>query len=161
MGALGTTKGKRSTASKKEPPAGFASAEEFRKVLDELFSDVDADPNAGPQLRAVHVPQRFIFPDVNLVLNVGPVEEDKGDHCLRWKFDDRIDWKPAFTLEMDSDVANRYLQGRENLAIAIARGRIRASTNARAAISFLPVSKALIVHYTRIVERSYPQLKVS
>ena len=153
MGALGLKE------EKTRQKAGFASAGQMREILDRLLTDVDNDPAAGPRLRATHVPQRFVFPDVGLVLNIAPAPESDTPHFLRWAFDDDVDWKPALTLEMNSEVANRYLQGRENIAIAIARRQIRASCNARAALSFLPASGGLIERYTKIIERSYPELK--
>ena len=77
--------------------------------------------------------------------------------CLRWSFSDEVDWTPALTLEMDSAVANRYLQGRVNFAIAVARGEIRVScAEAAAPIAFLPVSAGLIARYRAIVEADYP-----
>ena len=59
-------------------------------------------------------------------------------------------------MEMDSAVANRYLQGEENLAIAVARGRIKVSCKTRAALHFLPMSRDLIGAYSGLVERDYP-----
>lgn len=138
----------------------FASATELREVLDELLSAVDADPVAGPRLRNAKVAHRFLFPDMNVVLNVNGLDE--GPHCLQWEFSDDIDWKPQLTFEMDSPVANRYLQGEENLAIALARRRIRLTGfKARAALEFLPTSGRLIEHYRRIVARDYPHLNLS
>jgi hypothetical protein len=153
MGALGLKE------EQTRPKARFASAAQMREILNRLLTDVDSDPAVGPRLRETHVRQRFVFPDVGLVLNVAPARESDAPHFLRWAFDDKVDWKPALTLEMDSEVANRYLQGRENIAIAIARRQIRASCNARAALSFLPASQGLIERYTKIIERSYPELK--
>jgi hypothetical protein len=155
MGAPGVQKAER--AARPEPKRCFASAAEMKEVLERLLKEIDEDPTVGPQLRSIRVSQRYVFPDIGVVLNIAPAESDS-DHCLRWSFDDDVEWKPALTLEMDSDVANRYLQGRENLAIAIARRRIRASANARAALTYLPVSQGLIDRYKAIVERFYPQL---
>jgi len=135
----------------------FRSAAELREVLERLLSEVDGDPEVGPRLRSARVPHRFVFPDVGVVLNV--TASERGEHCLRWKFSEEVEWTPALTLEMDSAVANRYLQGEENLAIAIARGRIHlACEGARAALSFLPVSRALFGRYRAIVERDFPHL---
>jgi hypothetical protein len=129
-------------------------------VLDRLLTEIDQDPVIGPRLRSARVPHRFVLTDVGIVLNVTSSEQD--EHCLRWEFSDEIDWKPALTLEMESPVANRYLQGQENLAIAVARGRIRVSSiDARAALSFLPVSAALFARYREMVERDYPHLALS
>ena len=97
---------------------------------------------------------------MDIVLNVNGLEE--GPRCLQWEFSDGISWKPQLTFEMDSPVANRYLQGEENLAIALARRRIRLTGfKARAALEFLPTSGRLIEHYRRIVAKDYSHLKLS
>ena len=137
----------------------FESAAELSEILDRLLHAVDSDPVSGPRLRNAKVAHRFLFPDLDVVLNVNGVDED--DHCLQWKFSEDIDWKPQLTFEMDSPVANRYLQGEENLAIALARRRIRLSGfKARAALEFLPNSGRLVEHYRRIVADDYPHLKL-
>ncbi len=107
--------------------APFTSPQEFRRIFDELFMLLSRDRDAGPRLRARHCPQRYVFPDVGLVLNVRDADEKrakKGDH-LQWVWgDSRRAWAPKVTLEMTSEVANRYFQGKENVALAAARGRI-------------------------------------
>jgi hypothetical protein len=144
----------------REPGPPFHSAAELREILDRLLDEIDADPEIGPRLRSARVPHRFVFPDLDVVLNVTGSEQ--GGHCLRWSFSDEIDWKPALTLEMDSAVANRFLQGRENLAIAIARGTIHVDCGeARAALSFLPVSRSLIERYRGLVRRDFPHLALA
>ena len=146
------------TAPATAEPA-FKSAAELQEVLDALLTAVDADPEAGPRLRNAKVAHRFLFPDVDVVLNVNGIED--GPHCLQWQFSEGIDWKPQLTFEMESPVANRYLQGEENLAIALARRRIRLTGfKARAALEFLPTSGRLVEHYRRIVTESYPHLKI-
>ena len=60
---------------------------------------------------------------------------------------------------MDSEVGNRFLQGRENPAIALVRGRMRASTaDAGAALRFFPAAKPLFKHYRQLIERDHPRL---
>jgi hypothetical protein len=102
------------------------------------------------------VSYRYVFTDVGLALNVTSAGAE--DKCVRWSFDEAPQWKPTVTLEMSSEVANRYLQGRENLAIAIARGMIRASCDVRAALNLLPISTQLSACYREVLERDYPQL---
>jgi len=108
--------------------APFTSPEEFRRVFDELFSLLSQDRETGPLLREKRTPQRFVFPDVGLVLNVRDADEKrarKGEHLV-WQWGDgRGRWEPKVTLEMTAEVANRYFQGRENIPLAVARGRIR------------------------------------
>ena len=48
----------------------FASSKEFREVMDKTFSLMSEDPAMGPKLRDADVPQRFEFPDVDLVMNI-------------------------------------------------------------------------------------------
>jgi hypothetical protein len=136
--------------------ACFKSAAEMREVLDRLFTAIDSDKVVGPRLRSTRVPHRFVYPDLAVVCNVAGSEKD--EHCIRWSFSDDIDWTPALTLEMNSEVANRYLQGRENLAIAMARRQIVCRGNARAALNFLPASPALIGCYRSIIERDFRHL---
>ena len=146
-------------ASPQVAEPAFRSAAELEEILDRLLTAVDSDPEAGPRLRNAHVAHRFVYPDLDIVMNVNGV--DDGPRCLQWEFSDDISWKPQLTFEMDSRVANRYLQGEENLAIALARRRIRLSGfKARAALEFLPTSGRLIQHYRRIVAEDYPHLKL-
>jgi hypothetical protein len=42
-----------------------------------------------------------------------------------WIFDGEADWEPRLVLQMDAETANAYLQGRQSLAIALARQRTR------------------------------------
>lgn len=156
----GTTATQPGTTEAAEEIAGFRSAAEMREVLDRLLNEIDGDPEVGPRIRSTGVPHRFEFPDLDVVLNITASEE--GPHCLRWTFSDQIEWKPALTLRMDSAIANRYLQGEENLAIAIARGRIRiACERTRAALTLLPVNTAVFLRYRRMIERDFPHLALS
>ena len=59
---------------------------------------------------------------------------------------------------MSADIANRYLQGRESLAIAIARGQVRSRGEARAALRYLPAARLICEPYRRVIEADYPDL---
>jgi hypothetical protein len=137
----------------------FASAAELQEVLTRVLSEIDRGSALGAELRSAHASYRYAFTDVGLVLNVTHVEE--GDHCIRWSFSDGVDWDPALALEMSSDVANRFLQGRENLAIAVTRGRIRCSSDVRAALRLLPILRHFGECYRGVIERDYPHLLLS
>jgi hypothetical protein len=139
-------------------PAAKLSEAELGAVLDEVLADVDADTKAGSLLRAAGLRVRFRFPDLGMVLNVAP--SDEPGHHLRWTFSDQEDWEPKLELVMNSDVANAYLQGRENLAIAIARGRVRASGDTRCALLYLPALRLVVDSYRRQVRAEHPHLAV-
>ena len=59
---------------------------------------------------------------------------------------------------MSAEVANRYLQGRESLAIAIARGQVRCRGGSRAALPYLPAARLICEPYRRVVEAEFPDL---
>lgn len=136
--------------------ASATAAAEFRSVLDDVLTETDADDQAGPLLRAAGLRIRFEFPDLRLVLSLAATEE--GDHHLTWRFSDDVDWKPKLTLRMDSNVANAYLQGKESLAIAIARGRVKAKGDTRSALVYIPALRLLVASYRRLVTQEHPHL---
>jgi hypothetical protein len=145
-------------ASKIPKEASFRSAKELRKILDEVMRELDADPEAGARFRAAAAPLRIEFTDLRLALNVS--RADRGGH-LDWNFAKRARSKPKLSLSMESGFANRLLQGRENPAIAIARGRLHTRVaDAGAALRFFPAAKPLFVHYRELVAEEYPHLAV-
>ena len=117
---------------------------------------VEDDDTAGTLVRATSMRLRLEITDRSLVLNLAPSEEP--ERKLRWAFDADIDWEPKLRIWMDSATANRYLQGRESLAIAIARGRVRCEGDARAALLYVPAMRFLIEPYRRLVKERYPDL---
>ena len=137
----------------------YRSTAELREVLDRVLRTLDEDQTMGPSLRAAGLRIRFQFPDRGVVLNLASAEES--DHHIRWEFSDRIDWQPKFHLTMDSPVANRYLQGEESLAIAIARGEVRYEGASRVALSYVPAGRLICRVYRDIVRRHYPHLLVT
>jgi hypothetical protein len=139
--------------------AEFGSAKEFRTVMDEVFSMMSSDPEMGPKLREADVPQRFEFTDVDLVVNIRAAEDGE-DGNLHWEWSDDVDWEPRVKMAMSSETANKYFQGKENVAVAIARRRIKSGGDVKAALSLIPITKPIYARYRDLVEREYPHLKV-
>ena len=135
----------------------YRSAKEFREVMDQTFRMMSEDPEMGPGLREADVPQRFEFEDLDLVVNIraGGADEDAN---LYWEWTDDVPWEPKVKMKMGSETANRYFQGRENIAIAIARRRIKTSGDVRAALSLVPITKPVYERYRALVEDAYPHL---
>src|SRR5919206_1147188 len=138
--------------------AEFASPREFKQVIDRVFEMMSDDPDMGPKLRDADVPQRFEFPDVDMVVNIRAAEGGE-DGCLHWEWSDDVDWDPKVRMEMSSETANRYFQGKENVAIAIARRRIKTGGDVKAALSLIPITKPVFPRYREMVEDEYPHLK--
>lgn len=137
----------------------FASPEEFREVLDALFTMMSEDPEVGPKLRAADVSQRFEFYDLELVLNVRPAHDDEAG-TLHWEWRSEVAWEPKLRMKMSSETANRYFQGEENVAMAIARRRIRAAGDVRAAFTLIPLTKPFYARHREAVASKYPHLAV-
>jgi hypothetical protein len=131
---------------------------EFRAALDEALTLADADERVGPLIRAAGLRMRFEFPDASMVLNLAAAS---GARHIRWSFSDDGDWDPKLELTMSSAVANRYLQGRESLAIAIARGQVRFVGESRVAVLYLPATRLLCEPYRKVIARGHPGLVVS
>jgi hypothetical protein len=139
--------------------AEFSSPKEFRAVMDRVFSMMDEDAAMGPALRDADVPQRFEFSDVDMVVNIRAAEAGE-DGNLHWEWTDDVDWEPKVRMTMSSETANRYFQGKENVAMAIARRRIKAGGDVKAALSLIPITKPIYARYQALVEAEYPHLRV-
>jgi putative sterol carrier protein len=137
---------------------GFKSSKEFREVMDRVFDLMSTDADMGPKLREAETPQRFEFPDLDLVVNVTYRDDETDGQNLKWEWSDEVGWEPDVKMEMDSEVANRYFQGKENIAMAIARRRIKTSGNVKKALAIVPITKPVFQQYREMLEREYPHL---
>ena len=139
--------------------AEFRSSEEFRTVMDRVFSMMSEDPEMGPKLRDADVPMRYEFTDVDLVANIRAATDDE-DGNLHWEWTDDVAWEPKVKMAMSSETANRYFQGKENVAVALARRRIKSGGDVKAALSLIPITKPVYGRYRALVEEEYPHLVV-
>ena len=135
----------------------FKSTKEFREVMDRTFAIMDEDPTMGPKLRDADEPQRFEFSDLDLVLNVRAARSGEEGN-LHWEWTDDVDWDPKVKMTMSSETANKYFQGKENVAMAIARRRIKTGGDVKAALALIPITKPLYGMYREMVADEYPHL---
>ncbi len=136
----------------------FHSPQEFREVMDRAFALMRDDPDIGPKLRAADTPQRFEFTDLEMVVNIRAGRQ--GEPNLAWEWSDDVSWEPKVKMAMSSDTANSYFQGKENIAIAIARRRIKAGGDVKAALAIIPLTKPLFPRYREMISADYPHLEV-
>ena len=116
----------------------------------------DADERIGPLLRATGLAMRFDFPDAGI--DAARRRRARTSTTSSWSFAEAPEWQPKLELEMSAEVANRYLQGSESLAIAIARGQVRCRGESRAALLYLPAARLICEPYRRVVEADFPDL---
>ena len=139
--------------------AEFSGPKEFRAVMDRVFTLMSEDSDMGPKLRDADVPQRFEFEDVDMVVNIRAAREGE-DGCLHWEWTDDVDWEPRVRMEMSSSTANKYFQGKENIAMAIARRRIKTGGDVKAALALIPITKPVYARFRAVVDAEYPHLAV-
>lgn len=135
--------------------AAFKSKKEFIEVMDKLFTLMSTDPKVGPKLAVARVPQRWEFTDLGLVLHATYADQKaaKKGHFLKWVWgDEKCDWDPDVEMKMKSDVANKYFQGKENVPLAVASGRIRTKGNFAKALKLIPITKPIYPKYRRMLE---------
>jgi len=137
----------------------FESAKELREVIDAVFTMMDADSEMGPKLRDADTPQQFEFSDFDVVVNIRAATDDEEGN-LYWEWSDDVDWEPKVRMTMSSEVANRYFQGKENVAMAVARRRIKTGGDMKAALDLIPVTKPIYALYREYLEREKPHLLV-
>ena len=137
--------------------SAFRSPDEFVEVMNRTFTLMSEDPEMGPRLREADTPQRFEFTDLEMVVNIRAGRPGEGN--LAWEWSDDIHWEPKVKMSMTSETANRYFQGKENVAIAIARRRIKAGGDVKAALQIIPITKPLFGHYREMIAADYPHLE--
>ena len=128
-------------------------------MIDRVFTMMSEDPSMGPQLRKADVPQRFEFDDLDLVVNIRAAQAGETTN-LHWEWTDDVDWSPKVRMKMSSEVANRYFQGKENVALAIARRRIKTGGDIKAALALIPITKPVFAQYRDMLAAEYPHLQV-
>ena len=127
-------------------------------MMDWIFTTMSEDPDMGPKLKEADTPQRFEFSDLDLVVNIRATRgEEEGN--LLWQWTDEVDWEPKVRMTMSSETANKYFQGKENIAMAIARRKIKAGGDVKAALALIPITKPVYAQYRAVVEAEYPHLK--
>lgn len=134
-------------------PSAKPSATAFRAAVERAFELADSDEDIGPAICAANPRLRFEFTDAKLAFNVWAGDDGR----LHWKFGD-VEWTPKLTLAMSIATANRYLQGDESLAVAIAHGEVEVRGATRAALRYLPATQMLREPYRRVVADDYPEL---
>jgi hypothetical protein len=137
----------------------FDSPKQFKAVMDRVFGMMDDDPQMGPQLRDADVPMRYEFEDVDLVVNIRAARAGE-DGNLHWEWTDDVDWEPRVKMAMSAETANKYFQGKENVAMAIARRRIKSGGDVKAALALMPITKPVFARYRTMLEEEYPHLVV-
>ena len=128
----------------------FESEEQFKQVIEQIFQLMNDHPEVGPRLKRARAPHRFEFTDYGLQFDVTYTSDDEAEagRHLKWTWNGAgCDWEPMILLKMPSDVANRYFQGKEKIAMAVATGRIKVRGPLPKLLELGPITKPVHAVY--------------
>jgi hypothetical protein len=140
----------------------FTSEAEFKKVFEQIFVLMDKHPEVGKNLRDAKAPHKFQITDLGLEFHVtyADAAAAKKGHCLKWQWGEP-DWEPMISLAMTSDVANRFFQGKENVATAVLLGRVKLKGPMSKILELAPVTRPIHpVYRSWLEEKGYDHLVV-
>ena len=131
----------------------FTDEQEFKKVFEHIFVLMNQHPSVGKTLAEARAPHRFVISDFGLEFHVtyaDAAEAAKG-RPLKWQWG-TPDWEPLITLTMNADVANRFFQGKENIATAVMLGRVKLKGPMSKILELAPVTKPIQPVYRQWLE---------
>ncbi|WP_320671814.1 SCP2 sterol-binding domain-containing protein [Patulibacter defluvii] len=124
--------------------AFFKDADEVYQYIGGVFRQASEHPEAGPKLRASNVVMQVYYtdPDSSLTIRMSdPMEVvDGGDEP---DADVKL-WMPA-------DIADKYWRGEYNLAVGLAKGKVKARGPVSKILKLVPVTKPLFPLYRDLV----------
>ena len=124
---------------------GFTSAAEVVKYIGGIFEAAFQDDELSQKLRDTGVVLKFDLsdPETDLVVDManGVVREGEGNLTI------------GATMTMAADVANAYWQGKENLPLAMAKGKIKVSGEIATLLRVAPLSQKLFPTYIERLRR--------
>lgn len=118
----------------------FKDAGEVRKYIGGIFEQAFADPEIGPKLAATGVVLGFDFsePDTFLVIDAPAGAVKLGQESFL---------EATATMRMSADTGNAYWQGKVNLPIAMAKGKIKIGGNVASMLKLAPLASKLYPVY--------------
>lgn len=131
----------------------FKNEAEFKKIFEHIFVLMNQHPEVGKTLRDAKAPHKFDITDFGLEFHVtyADAAAEKKGKFLRWQWG-APDWDPMITLIMTSDVANRFFQGKENIATAVMFGRVKLKGPMTKILELAPVTRPIHSVYRKWLE---------
>ncbi len=117
----------------------FKDSDEATKYIAGIFEEAVADESIGDQLAASGVVLQLNCSDPDIQITVDmPNKKVVSGSC---------DLSPTVAMSMTSDMANRFWQGKLNLAVSLAKGQVRAKGPVPKILKLVPVAKKLFPRY--------------
>lgn len=118
---------------------GFKDADEVRHYIGGVFQAGFDDPEVGPKLQATGIVVKFAFtdPDADLVVDMAKQEIGDGAGMA----------EPNAVMRMTAELGSAYWQGKVNLPLSMARGKIKVDGNVATLLKIAPLGKKLFPKY--------------
>ncbi|KRB80456.1 sterol carrier protein [Nocardioides sp. Root190] len=122
----------------------FKNADEVRHYIGGVFQAGFDDPEVGPKMVATGIVVKFEFtePETSLVIDMGKQAIGDGVGMA----------DPAATMKMTADLGSAYWQGKVNLPLSMARGKIKVDGNVASLLKLAPLGKKLFPKYIASLE---------
>lgn len=122
----------------------FKDADEVRRYIGGVFQAGFDDPEIGPKMVATGIVVKFEFtePDAAVVIDMGKQEIGEGAGMA----------EPVATMRMTADLGSAYWQGKVNLPLSMARGKIKVDGNVASLLKLAPLGKKLFPKYVATLE---------
>jgi putative sterol carrier protein len=121
--------------------AYFKDADELYHYLGGIFRQAENDPEVGPSLRNSGVTLRLEYHGPNAILTVEMLDKGITVH------EGECDIKPDVRMQMSADDANKYWRGEYNVAVNLARGKVKAKGPVTKILKLIPATKPLFPKY--------------
>ncbi|MFT4048579.1 MAG: hypothetical protein QM648_01930 [Solirubrobacterales bacterium] len=127
-------------------------------MIDQVIAILGDDTEIGPKLRALGTPIEIYFKDYDITVNIRGGEEDESN--LVWVWSKRVKWEPVTRIETNSDTANQFMQGKLQVARALALRKVKVKGSLTAGLKIVAICGPMFNHYRERVESDYPHLVV-
>jgi putative sterol carrier protein len=123
----------------------FNDAADVHKYIGGIFREAFEDDEIGPKLRATGIVLQFRFsePDAVVVVDTVSATVTDGTGAIR----------PTAVMSTSADTGNAYWQGKVNLPLAMARGRVKIEGNVAGLLKLAPLGKKLYPRYVGTLKR--------
>lgn len=122
----------------------FKDADEVRRYIGGVFQSGFDDPEVGPRMVATGIVVKFEFsdPETDLVIDMGKQEIGDGAGMAA----------PNATMKMTAELGSAYWQGKVNLPLSMARGKIKVDGNVASLLKLAPLGKKLFPKYVATLQ---------
>lgn len=126
--------------------------------MDQVMATLGDDTEVGPQLRALGTPIEITYKDFDITVNIRGGEA--GESNLVWVWSKSVKWQPTTRIEVTSDVANQFMQGKLQVAKALALRKVKVRGSLTAGLRIAAICVPAFSHYRERVENDFPHLVV-